>query len=622
MEKRQRRELTFEEKKELIEISEGRSQRQLAGIFGVGKTQVACVLKRKAEICDGVSGPSSAPKKPRKRSPSEELDIDKPKRRELNLKEKLELIEQSEGRSHRQLADLFGIGRTQVHSILKRKAEICDSIFGQDSDGARKRPYKPTRMEDLNCLMIEWVQRARASGVKVTGPIIQEQAKLYARDMGIPDEEFKASHGWLNGFRLRYNVSAANLSGESENMPFTAEEWRENLPKIIAGYEPRDVFCLGETGLYYRALPDKKVFEHGEQCKSSENFKDMITVMVCVNMTGEFEKPVVVGTTVTSGSFSSIDVNQLPVTWKHNKKALMTFLLFKEWIKEFNRKMRDAERHVLLILDTAASHSMCMNLSHIKTMFLPANSELKQQPLNHGIFLHIKQIYRKKILRSVLSKIKPNETVSCESLANSVSILDAVQWITASLKEVRSESVMKCFRMARVIKPGFNDMGGLRADNPAEYELRELMRCLQKKLNLGFDMMAPSDYENIDKDLAVSAKLGDSWSSALLDIVLEQKTAGENTEVSNNSGHESHENETEAPGTIRNPQQALECIRALKTFCLKNNLVDAILSLQSAEDIVETRVVKDVRNEKQTNVSLLQGNNQPNVETSSTQQNK
>ena len=50
--------------------------------------------------------------------------MDKRKRKELCVKEKIDFINVSDGKSQRQLADLFGIGKTQVQAILKRKAQF------------------------------------------------------------------------------------------------------------------------------------------------------------------------------------------------------------------------------------------------------------------------------------------------------------------------------------------------------------------------------------------------------------------------------------------------------------------------------------------------------------------
>ena len=48
-------------------------------------------------------------------------------RKDLTLKEKFELIQQSKGLKVRELAALYGCGKTQVYSVLKNKAQITAS---------------------------------------------------------------------------------------------------------------------------------------------------------------------------------------------------------------------------------------------------------------------------------------------------------------------------------------------------------------------------------------------------------------------------------------------------------------------------------------------------------------
>ena len=51
-----------------------------------------------------------------------------PKRRELSLKDKVQLIKESKGKSQRALAEIFKVGKTQVQQILKRKAEYMTTF--------------------------------------------------------------------------------------------------------------------------------------------------------------------------------------------------------------------------------------------------------------------------------------------------------------------------------------------------------------------------------------------------------------------------------------------------------------------------------------------------------------
>ena len=96
-------------------------------------------------------------------------------RTKLSLKQKVDLLKNSEGRSSRQLAEIYGIGRTQVQTILKRNREILDS-FEENSNPERKRQCDRTSNDNVNDLMWQWFQKIRSQNIPVSGPMMQEKA--------------------------------------------------------------------------------------------------------------------------------------------------------------------------------------------------------------------------------------------------------------------------------------------------------------------------------------------------------------------------------------------------------------------------------------------------------------
>lgn len=69
--------------------------------------------------------------------------------------------------------------------------------------GARKR-FRHTRNEQINRSVHEWYRQQADNGIRVTGPMLQKQARQYAVHFGIVN--FAASNGWLANFRKFYNV--------------------------------------------------------------------------------------------------------------------------------------------------------------------------------------------------------------------------------------------------------------------------------------------------------------------------------------------------------------------------------------------------------------------------------
>ena len=159
----------------------------------------------------------------------------------LTLEQRVEVVKKSEKNnlSARKIAEHFGVGRTQIDGILKRKAEVLAN-YDNNQPSDRKRQRKLTGNEDINTLVWKWFQDATARRINVSGPLIKEKALKFAEDLGIAS--FKASNGWLDSFRHRHNIVAGTLSGERGDVSDTAvEDWKSKLPVVCDGYAPKDL---------------------------------------------------------------------------------------------------------------------------------------------------------------------------------------------------------------------------------------------------------------------------------------------------------------------------------------------------------------------------------------------
>lgn len=507
----------------------------------------------------------------------------KRKPRELTIKEKVDLInrEQTTGKSQRALAAEFGIGKTQVQTILKRKAEWL-SAYEDNMKDDRKRIKLGTEQyrQDVDFLTYEWFQRARGLNLPVSGPLIQEKARQFAASVG--NDDFKASNGWLDRFKNRHNINMAVISGESGAVnEETVTEWKNKLPEIMKGYDPRDVFNMDESGLFYRALPDRTLRIRGEECKGGKRSKERLTASFCVNMAGEFEKTLVIGKCAKPRCFKRVNVHQLPVTWEFNKKAWMTTDIFTRWINAFNNRMKRQARHVLLFMDNAPSHPKDLRLSNVKVVPLPANTTSKLQPLDQGIIKTVKSRYRKRLLQAVLAKMDKGEDIT--NISKCVSVLDAINWITAAVKEVSCSTVKRCFA-----KAGMTDEC-LDIDEEEDIPLSDLVARVQN--HLGLDNESVEDYLACDDDLDTC----ETDASDLEQRIIEEfvKPADSNTATSSEHAENAEESDEESdlPQTvvedkskITNVRVAIEAVEQLKTFLLNKDathLLGSVYELQN-----------------------------------------
>ena len=132
------------------------------------------------------------------------------KRQELSFAERIQVIfARCGGKSMRQLASEFGCGKTQILNILgQRESYLREWEEKQGPSNphisARKRRSRRTGNEETNRRVWDWYQNQKSQGVRVTGPMLQREARSIARTLNIAN--FAASNGWLDSFRRLHNI--------------------------------------------------------------------------------------------------------------------------------------------------------------------------------------------------------------------------------------------------------------------------------------------------------------------------------------------------------------------------------------------------------------------------------
>lgn len=371
----------------------------------------------------------------------------KRQRTELSLSDKVKLIKDHESTpkvSQRDLAEKYKVGKSTVGDILRKKDTYMEQ-FELNANSSKQRFNTNCKFFDINDVVWKWFNTARSKGIPISGPIIQEKALQFATQLNIPD--FKASNGWLDRWRTRYSVSAFKVSGESASVDqTTVDQYRTRLPEIVNGYSPSNIFNCDETGLFYRALPDKTLGTKDQSCKGGKNAKERLTVMFACSATGEKLKPLVIGKSYNPRCFKNINKSTLPVTYFSNKKSWMTSNAFNDWIRTVNNTMRLQRRHILMFLDNATSHSHDLQLSNVTLKFLPANTTSVLQPLDQGIIRAFKANYRRLMITSLLAKIE--QINSASELCREISVLDAIYWVSKAWNNTKESTIQKCFKLA------------------------------------------------------------------------------------------------------------------------------------------------------------------------------
>ena len=76
--------------------------------------------------------------------------------------------------------------------------------------------------------------------------MLQEKTKRANEELR--DATFKASNGWPERFKKRYNITSKVISGEEGGISEeTVASWKEHLPSILSGYSTQNVLNMDET---------------------------------------------------------------------------------------------------------------------------------------------------------------------------------------------------------------------------------------------------------------------------------------------------------------------------------------------------------------------------------------
>jgi hypothetical protein len=104
------------------------------------------------------------------------------------------------------------------------------------------------------------------------------------------------------------------------------------------------------------------------------------------------EKPLVIGKAAKPTYFKNLNINNLPMIWRNNKKAWMTATTMEEWLNMFNAKMKRENRNVILFLDSATCHSK-VTLIDVKIACFPSNATYVLQSMDMDVIYTFKSHY-------------------------------------------------------------------------------------------------------------------------------------------------------------------------------------------------------------------------------------
>lgn len=334
------------------------------------------------------------------------------------------------------------ISERTVKNIIDSKENVIAAVAAGYGDLNRVPVLKYDIVDEK---LFEWVLGIEKKGGFITDDLLKKNAQKIAETENILD--FKYSSGWLYKFKKRNKIKHFTLSGESftvENQEDVIQKFKSLVDEKIKEYGAENIFNGDETGIFYRQMPIKSLLTQTR--KGAKNFKDRVSIYLCVNMTGtEKQKPILIGKSMRPVAFRNFNFEKY-IQYENNKKSWMTGEIFNLYLYRWDKNLIKTKRKICLFIDNCPCHKVTVDLKNLEVVFLPPNLTSKLQPLDAGIIRSFKSVFNNYKLDKISELV--DRRVEVSQAFKSLNIKDAISFIHSAWKEITENTIQNCFKHA------------------------------------------------------------------------------------------------------------------------------------------------------------------------------
>ena len=373
-----------------------------------------------------------------------------------------QVLIQNNGRwSLNEIVDFFymkydrDLNKSSISEILSDKFSHLDKEdYALNPDSKRRNEFK---WSDLEAALFDWQQRMTTGKNVITDTALKEMAEriFYRLPQYRNADPPQFSKYWLKNYKGRYKVKDYVDGGKSgvTNQPAVERDFAD-LHQRLKSFSCDNIYSMDETALFWKMSPDDTLV-------GRNRVKAQITVMLACNITGTQKLPPwVIGKSRTPRCLESSGVymQNLPIVWRYNGNALMTGILFEEYIRWFDKQMTG--RDVCLLVDDFSAHVTGAELLRVgspnglkntKLILFPTNTPSVHQPLELGIVRSWKVHYRRKWLTYMCDEYDAHRDP-----LRSTNVLKAIHWlIDAWENDVTPTTIRNCWNKSGLLAPEY-----------------------------------------------------------------------------------------------------------------------------------------------------------------------
>jgi hypothetical protein len=174
--------------------------------------------------------------------------------------------------------------------MLKNATKIKES-FENSSYSADAKRQRNTRFDNVDVALLAWFKKTRMNNPEVakSGRVLLEKANNFGKELAHSEDSISAA--WTDRWKTRHNIASKKMCGESapvRDSELLLHVWKAiKLRQIFDTFSPHDIYNADETGLFWKALPDRTLAFKNECVSNGKLSKESVTCLVCASVAGE-----------------------------------------------------------------------------------------------------------------------------------------------------------------------------------------------------------------------------------------------------------------------------------------------------------------------------------------------
>lgn len=157
----------------------------------------------------------------------------------------------------RHLTEEYAVGTITI-SDLKETDEplkFYDDSRNQELMKNRKTSHRANN-EDLECVLIEWIQQQRSKDMPLTGLLVVKQSRIYLEELNL-ESEYEYSEVWLQKNKKHHGIKYHKICEKAPTDYEATENYTDEFAKVISdeNFIPEQMCNADETALYRCYVP-------------------------------------------------------------------------------------------------------------------------------------------------------------------------------------------------------------------------------------------------------------------------------------------------------------------------------------------------------------------------------